>query len=175
KIKFKFVATAPRPFPAIDINRHKLFFCSLIVLVVIALALLIQLNAPGESETIYYVVSGAIVLVSFISLLRPMVCISLVLAYLISPAPFFFDVNYSAAITSVLIVNCFASILLASGFRTTFDRKSLRTFFFLCAMAAAGTVYGIARGNRASTALGDFYQIIEFALLLFLAQTLIKT
>lgn len=169
------MATAPRQFPPIDIHRHKLFFCSLAVLVIIALALLIQLNAPGESETIYYVVSGAIVLTSFAFLLRPMVCLSLVLAYLVSPAPFFFDVNYSAAITSVLIVNCFASIVLASGFRTAFDRKSLRIFFLLCAIAAAGTVYGIARGNRASTTLGDFYQIIEFALLLFLAQTLIKT
>ena len=169
------MATAPRQFPAIDISRHKLFISSLIVLVVIALALLIQLNAPGESEAIYYVVSGAIVLISFTFLLRPLVCLSLVLAYLVSPAPLFFDVNYSAAITSLLIVNCFISMVLASGFRTTFDRKSLRLFFFLCAIACAGTMYGIARGNRASTALGDFYQIIEFALLLFLAQTLIKT
>ena len=122
------MVTAPRPLPVLDINRYKFFLVSLFVLIVIALALLIQLNAPGESETIYYVLAGATILTSFAFLLRPMVCLSLVLLYLISPAPLIFDVNYSAAITSLLIVNCFAAVVLASGFRTPFQGATLRIF-----------------------------------------------
>jgi hypothetical protein len=138
-------------------------------------ALLIQLNAPGESETIYYIMAGAIVLTSFASLLRPMVCLSLILIYLISPAPLILDVNYSAAITSLLIVNCFAAVVLSSGFRSPFQGAPLRMFLWLCAIAGAGALYGVARGNRVSLVLGDFYQIIEFALLFFLAKAMIKT
>ena len=169
------MATAPRQLPVIDISRHKLFLISLLVLVVIALALLVQLNAPGESETIYYVVAGAIVLTSFAFLLQPLVCLSLILIYLISPAPLILSVNYSAAITSLLIANCFAAVVLASGFRAPFQRAPLRVFLLLCAVAAAGALYGVARGNRMSLVLGDFYQISEFALLFFLAKAMIKT
>jgi O-antigen ligase len=169
------VATAPRQLPVIDISRHKLFLISLFVLIVIAVAVLIQLNAPGESETIYYVTSAAIVLASFAFLLQPLVCLSLILLYLISPAPLILDVNISAAITSLLAVNCFFATLLASGFNSPFPRRSLKVLFLLCAIAGAGALWGAAQGNRLSLVLGDFYQVVEFAALFFLAQTLVKT
>ena len=169
------MATAPRPLPVLDISRHKLFLISLFVLIVIGAAFLIQLNAPGTSETIYYVMSAGIVLISFAFLLQPFVCLSLVLLYLITPAPLIFEVSISASITSLLIANCFVATLLASGFKNPFPQRSLRIPLLVCAIAGVGALYGVARGNRLSLVLGDFYQMIEFAALYFLAQALVRT
>jgi len=169
------VATLPRPSPAIDMKSYKLFLVSLCVLVLMALGLLVHLFAPGYSGAIYYVAAGAITLISFAFVLRPFAGLSLVLVYLLSPIPFIMDVNYSAAITVLLIGNCFAASVLDSGFKVRFERGSLRIPLLLGSVAAVSVVYGVATGNRASVALGDFYQVVEFALLFLLAKMLVKT
>jgi hypothetical protein len=154
---------------------HKLFLVSLGVLILMALALLIQLFVPGYSGVLYYVAAGAIVLISFAFLLQPFAGLSLVLIYLVSPIPFILDVDYSAAITVLLIGNCFAANVLNSSFKVRFQRGSLRIPLLLGSVAAISVIYGVATGNRVSVALGDFYQVIEFAMLFLLAQMLVKT
>jgi O-antigen ligase len=148
---------------------------SLCVLVVMAMSVLIQLTALGPSEVAYLVVTGVVVLSSFAFLIQPFVNLALTVFYLISPITFILDPNYSAAIATLLIANCFVGIVLVSGFKLSFRRGFLRLPLLLCSVAAFGVVYGIAQGNRASVALGDFYQVIEFASLFFLAQMLVKT
>jgi O-Antigen ligase len=151
------------------------FVVSIGVLIVIALALLIQLNAPDESETIYYAVAGVIVLTSFAFLLKPFAGLSLALIYLISPAPAVLSANYSAAIVLLLLGNCFAGSVLTSGFKIRFERDASGIPLLLGTVAIFGAAYGVALSNRASLVLGDFYQIIEFAALFFLARMLVKT
>jgi O-antigen ligase len=169
------VATISPQLPSVDIKRHKLFMVSLCVLVVIAMSALIQLTSLGPSEVAYLLVTGVVVLGSFAFLLQPFVNLALTLFYLISPITFILDPNYSAAIVSLLIVNCFVGIVLVSGFKLSFQLGSLRLPLLLGSVAAFGAVYGIAQGNRASVVLGDLYQVVEFALLFFLTQMLVKT
>jgi O-antigen ligase len=156
-------------------KRHKLFMVSLCVLVVMAMSVLIQLTSLGSSSVAYLLVTGVVILGSFAFLLQPFVNLALTLFYLISPIAFILDPNYSAAIVSLLIANCFVGIVLVSGFKLSFQPGSLRLPLLLGSVAAFGAVYGIAQGNRASVVLGDLYQVVEFALLFFLTQVLVKT
>ena len=148
------------------------FLC---ILITLAGKILAQLEPKGHSEWVYYILAGAIALSSFAYLHQPFVTLSLTLFYLASPIPILLDVSYSAAIATVLIANCFAGTVQAFRFNMLFRKPFLRVPLLLCAVAAFGAVSGIARGNKTSLVLGDFYQIMEFAALFFLAQTLVNT
>jgi hypothetical protein len=153
----------------------RVFLVSLCVLIFVAVALLLQLNALGKPEVIYLVFTGAIALASLAFMLQPFVSFTLALAYLISPVPGFLDTKYSAAITALLIGNCFAGCVLVGGFKNLFERNSLRIPAMLCLVAGCSAVYGVWRGNQVSLVLGDFYQVFEFSAMFLLARSLVKT
>ena len=161
--------------PTDDKAHRNLLFVSVCILIVLSSTLGLQLTTHGHVEYTYCVVTAVVVLSSFAFLHRPFVTLSLTLAYLISPAPMVLPVTYSAAITLLLIVNCFAGGALASDLKIVFESRAVRIPLLLCSVAMTGAVLGIARGNQASTAVGDFYQIFEFAVLWLLTRQLIKT
>lgn len=170
------MSTIPRQFPVFEIKRHKVFLASACLLAISAVAALIQLSSLGPAGVVYVFLAGAVVLSSFAFLLQPFVNFGLTVFYLIGVMAFMLETGFAAvAIAILLIWNCFAGIVLVSGFKLPFPPGSLRVPLLLCSIAAFGAVYGIARGNRASWVLGDGYQIIEFALLFFLAQILVRT
>lgn len=155
-------------------QRH-LIMISACILIVLGSAIAIQLNPRCQLEYTYYAVAAAIVLSSFTFLHQPFVTLSLTLVYLISPAPMILPGNYSAAITLLLTGNCFAGYALASDFRSVFEHQSIRIPLVLCPVAAIGAAIGIARGNQASTVMGDCYQLFEFAALWFLTRRLVNS
>jgi O-antigen ligase len=170
------VSTVPGQFPAFEIKRHKVFLASVCILAISAVTALIQLGSLGPSDVVYVFLAGVVVLSSFAFLLHPFVNLGLTVFYLIGTIAFLLEAGFvSVAIAVLLIWNCFAGIVLVSGFKLPFPPGSLRVPLLLCLIAAFGAVYGIARGNRASWAMGDGYQIVEFALLFFLTQVLVKT
>ena len=169
------MATVPHQLPEIDTKDYKVFVTSLCVIVFVALALLVQLNNVAEPTTIYLVFVGAMVLSSLACILQPFVNLTLALVYLIGPVPSFLDVRYSAAITAVLIGNCFIGCVLIGRFKHSFARHSLRIPAMLCLVAAFSAVYGLARGNQAAFVLGDLYQVLEFSAIFFLARSLIQS
>src|ERR1041385_2393837 len=117
-------------------------------------SLLAQLNALGRPEAIYLVFVGAIALSSFAFILQPFVTFTLVLIYLISPVPSFLDVRYSAAITALLIGNCFTGCVLVGKFKNLCERRFLRIPAMLCFVAGLSAVYGLWRGNQSAFVLG---------------------
>jgi hypothetical protein len=148
------------------------FLCLLIIL---AGAILAQLTPHAHTESVYYVLASAMVLSSFAYLHQPFVTLSLTLFYLASPIPMVLDASYSAATATLLMAACFAGSVQTFGFKRLFRKPFLRVPLLLCAVAVFGAVSGLARGNQASAVLGDFYQIMEFAALFFLAQPLVNT
>jgi O-antigen ligase len=168
------VATVPRQLPETDTKDYRVFVVSLCVLICIAVALLVQLNALGQPEAIYLVFVGAAVLSSLAFVLQPFANLTLALAYLISPVPSFLDVRYSAAITALLIGNCFAGCVLVGQFKNPFERHLLRIPAMLCLVAGCSALYGLARGNQAAFVLGDFYQVFEFSAMFLPARSLVQ-
>lgn len=158
-----------------DHAQRNLIFVSACILIVLASTLGLQLSAHGHVEYTYSAVAAVIVLSSFAFLHQPFVTLSLTLAYLISPAPIILPVTTSAAITLLLIVNCYVGRALASDLKIIFEPRAVRIPLLFCSVAMMSAVWGIARSNQASTVVGDFYQIFEFAALLFLTRQLIKT
>jgi O-antigen ligase len=135
----------------------------------------IPLSALGPSELFYLFVVGATVLSSFVFLLQPLVVFGLTIFFLASQNPYILGSAPSAAIAALLIGNCFIAAILASGLKLAFERSFLRLPLLLCSVAVLGAIHGLARGNRVSLVLGDFYQIIEFISLFVLARILVKT
>jgi O-antigen ligase len=135
----------------------------------------IQLSALGPSELFYLFVVGATVLSSFVLLLQPLAIFGLTIFFLVSANPYILGTVPSSAIAALLIGNCFIGAILASGLKLPFQPSSLRLPLLLCSVAALGAVNGLARGNRVSLVLGDFYQIVEFISLFVLARMLVKT
>jgi O-Antigen ligase len=133
------------------------------------------MSGLGPSELFYLFVVAATVLISFAFLRHPFVNLSVTIFFLASANVYILGSAPSAAIAALLIGNCLLGIVLVSGFRLPVERSSLWVPLLLGAIAALGAVYGIAHGNRASSILGDFYQIIELALLFVLTRMLVKT
>ncbi len=134
-----------------------------------------DIGGLGPSELFFLFVVGATVTSSFVLLLRPFVNLGVTIFFLVSVNTSILGTVLSAAIAALLIGNCFIGAGLASGLKLPLQPSSLRLPLLLCSVAALGAVYGLARGNRVSLVLGDFYQIIEFASLFVLARMLVRT
>jgi hypothetical protein len=134
-----------------------------------------QSSALGLSELAYLIIVAAIVLISFASLLHPFVNLAVVMFYLATANTYILGTTTSAAISTLLIGNCLLGTLLVSGFNLPVERRALLPAILLSAIAASGAMYGLIRGNHLLLVLGDFYQMIEFALLFILTQVLVKT
>lgn len=132
-------------------------------------SLLPDLSGLGPSELFYLFIVATVVVSSFAFLRRPFVNLSFTIFFLVSVNIIILGTALSATIATLLIVNSLIGIALVSGLKVLVERGSLRVPLLLCSVALLGAAFGVApHGNQALLVLGDFYQIVEFTMLLIL-------
>jgi O-antigen ligase len=105
---------------------------------------------------------------------RPLASLTLALVTVTSPIPLLLTVQQSAAITAILLAGAAIGLVFRKPVRWLAGDSMLPLVGGFALMGLVAALYGLWAGNDVAYVLGDWFQIIEFALAYFLTGQLVK-
>jgi hypothetical protein len=138
----------------------------------------IAVSYQGSSTPKYALVSVgllALILLSLLAYVRPLLTLAIALVFATSPIQLVVSLQWSALVSAFLLGGACLGFALRTPLRSMTSDPLILPVWIFAAYGIVSGAYGLLLGNEIGYVIGDFFQVMEFAAVYFLAVQLLNT